>query len=131
MRVKTKMEQYIETACSEAINCTAALEIIPHLSDTLPFPTFVLCEASAQSTGTLKQFLLDTVVGLSHTVLHKELHVSLGPVQIARPVLVRGHCRAFDALIEIVGDTVTLFPSRKTPAAIQHNSGSGEQDACL
>ena len=76
------MEQYIKTACSEASNCAAALEIIPHLADTLPYPPFVLCEASAQSTGTPKQFLLGTVVGLSHSVLHKELHVSLGPVQI-------------------------------------------------
>ena len=118
---EAEMEQYIKTASSEAINSAAALETIPYLADTVPYPLFVLCAASAQSTGMPVQFLLDTVVGLLHSILDKNVHVSLGPYKSRSRYRFVGTAepgvRKFpytkpmvDAILQVLDEAVSLFP---------------------
>ena len=118
---EAKMEQYIKTASSETIKSAAALETIPYLADMVPYPRFVLCAASAQSTGTPVQFLLDTVVGLLHSVLDKNVHVSLGPYKSRSRYWFVGTAETgvgkspstkpiVDALLQVLDGAVSLFP---------------------
>ena len=73
-----KFRRAVQTLLQESISSAAAMETSALIAETVCYPFAVMVTAASMASATPLALLLDTVVSVIHSLVHKHFHLQLG-----------------------------------------------------